>query len=118
MGTEPVGSTPEGSEPSEQGPPPPVDAGTWNGEGFLNSGLMFGGDFVAPLNNRWSIQTGFNYLIPDVADGAAGAREESWNVGINLMWHFRRNAKQGQSNPHAPLFNVADNGSLFIDEVP
>jgi plastocyanin len=24
----------------------PVDAGTWNGEGFFNSGLMFGGDFI------------------------------------------------------------------------
>jgi plastocyanin len=45
--TEPAGSTPAGSAPpGEEGPPPPVDAGTWNGEGFLNSGLMFGGDFI------------------------------------------------------------------------
>jgi plastocyanin len=46
-GTETAGSTPAGSAPpSEQGPPPPIDAGTWNGEGFFNSGLMFGGDFI------------------------------------------------------------------------
>ena len=48
IGTEPAGSAPEGSAPpGEEGPPPPVDAGTWNGEGFLNSGLMFGGSFMS-----------------------------------------------------------------------
>ena len=42
-GTEPAASAPPGEE---EGPPPPVDAGTWNGEGFFNSGIMFGGDFT------------------------------------------------------------------------
>jgi len=47
IGTEVAGSAPVGSTaPGEEAPPPPVDAGTWNGEGFFNSGLMFGGDFI------------------------------------------------------------------------
>lgn len=38
---------PEG-EP--EGPPPPVDAGTWDGTGFMSSGLMFGGPFVLAIS--------------------------------------------------------------------
>jgi hypothetical protein len=89
----------------------------WGGGTDDNEGL-FGGDFVAPLNNRWSVQTGFNYLITDEADGTVGAREESWNVGINMVWVMGRVAKSGASNPHAPLFPTADNGWLFIDRRP
>ena len=46
--TEPPTSEPPTSEPppEEEAPPPPLDAGTWNGTGFLNSGFMDGGDFV------------------------------------------------------------------------
>ncbi len=89
----------------------------WGGGTNDNEGI-FGGDFVAPLNNRWSIQTGFNYLITDAQDGEDGAREESWNIGMNLVWHYGLMAKKGRVNPHAPLFPTADNGWLFIDERP
>lgn len=89
----------------------------WGGGTNDNEGL-FGSDFVAPLNDRWSVQTGFNYLITDLANGPDGAREESWNVGLNLVWHYGLTAKNGQSNPHAPLFPTADNGWLFIDRTP
>ena len=55
-----AGSAPAGTEPAgtdrrppsrlarlaEEAPPPPVDAGTWDGQGFLNSGFMDGGDFT------------------------------------------------------------------------
>lgn len=39
-----VSAAPEG--PPEEEAPPPVDAGTWTGEGFFNSGIMFEGDFT------------------------------------------------------------------------
>jgi hypothetical protein len=89
----------------------------WGG-GTNDSEGIFGGDFVAPLNARWSVLTGFNYLITDEPEGALGAQEESWNVGINLVWHYGLTAKKGQLNPHAPLFPTADNGWLFIDARP
>jgi hypothetical protein len=89
----------------------------WGG-GTNDSEGIFGGDFVAPLNNRWSVQTGFNYLITDQPDGEDGSREESWNVGINLVWHYGLMAKKGRINPHSPLFQTADNGWMFIDQVP
>jgi plastocyanin len=45
--------TPAGFTPPDTGPPstdpdatpPPVEVGAWDGTGFLNSGIMFGGDF-------------------------------------------------------------------------
>jgi hypothetical protein len=60
----------------------------------------------------------FNYLIPEADAGLTAATEESWNVGINLVWHFGRMARKGRYNPHRAMFEVADNGSLFVDEQP
>jgi len=86
--------------------------GTNEGEG------IFGADAYAPLSHRWSLQTGFNYLIPEQNPGPEAAREESWNVGINLVWHYGLTAKKSRTNPHRPLFSTADNGWMFIDERP
>lgn len=83
---------------------------TGDGEG------IFGGEFYAPLNNRWAVGSGFNYLITDEADGLNGVSQESWNIGINLVWHLGRTAKRGCRSPYRPLFNVADNGWMFVDQ--
>ncbi len=84
---------------------------TGDGEG------IFGGDFYAPLSNRWSVVSGFNYLITDEADGLAGVSEESWNIGISMVWHLGKTAKKGCRSPYRPLFGVADNGWMFVDRV-
>jgi hypothetical protein len=87
--------------------------------GFSNdSEAIFGGDCYVPFNDRWSMQSGFNYLIPDGESGTVGAREEAWNIGMNLVWHYGRGANEARTNPHRPLFNIADNGSMFIDQTP
>lgn len=79
---------------------------------------ILGGDLNAPLNERWSIQTGATYFIPS-EDGSSGfeADEEGWNVGINLVWHYGARGRQYYKSPWRPLFNVADNGSMFVDDV-
>jgi plastocyanin len=44
----PAGFTPPDTGPPSTDPnavPPPVDVGPWDGTGFLNSGILFGGDF-------------------------------------------------------------------------
>jgi hypothetical protein len=89
----------------------------WGGATNDNEGI-FGADAYAPFNNRWSLQAGFNYLIPEQEPGADAAREESWNVGINLVWHYGRTAKASLTNPHRPMFSTADNGWMFIDARP
>lgn len=84
---------------------------------------IFGGDIFAPLNHRWSIQAGFNYLIPtDAGDGNVGgagdqASEEGWNIGMNLVWHWGAQGKRWYRSPWRPMFGVANNGSLMVDDL-
>jgi hypothetical protein len=80
----------------------------WTG----NSDALLGGDLSLPITDCLALATNVNYLIPD-ENGVASISQESWNVGINLVWYPRGGARC----PSAcrPLFNVADNGSLMID---
>jgi hypothetical protein len=86
----------------------------WGG-GTNGSEGVIGAEFIAPLSNRWAVNSGFNYLITDEPNGEIGAREESWNVGINMIWVFGNVAKKGNVNPFAPLFSMADNGWMPVD---
>lgn len=90
------------------------EARFWGGGSDDSEGL-FGAEFFAPLSDRWSLQSGFNYLITDQQNGPAGVQEESWNIGVNLVWHLGRNARRGCRSPYRPLFSVADNGWMFTD---
>jgi len=86
----------------------------WGGLTGDDEGI-FGAEFNTPLNNRWSLQSGFNYLITDKNAGLEGVRQESWNIGINLVWHLGRTARTCEGSPYRPLFGVADNGWMFVD---
>ncbi|MCA9230900.1 MAG: hypothetical protein KDA57_09625 [Planctomycetales bacterium] len=88
----------------------------WGGVTGNDEGL-FGGEFYAPLSDRWTVQSGFNYLITDKNAGLEGVREEAWNIGINLVWHLGRTARRGCQSPYRPLFPVADNGWMIVDNV-
>lgn len=92
------------------------EARIWGGASGDGEGIL-GADFYAPLNDRWSVQTGFNYLIPDENAGLEGVSQECWNLGINLVWHMGRTARKGCRSPFRPLFPVADNGWMFVDQV-
>ncbi|MEM9186777.1 MAG: DUF6666 family protein [Planctomycetota bacterium] len=97
--------------------------------GSDQSHVILGGNLYAPLNERWSIETGFTYFVPTdggagtvgpplgAASGAPNATEEAWNLGINLVWHYGARGRQWYRSPWRPLFSVADNGSLLIDDV-
>jgi hypothetical protein len=98
--------------------------GRQGGEGRVYVGVtddsdaIVGADAHIPVQKYWSVQTGFTYLIPDQNSGTAGASQEAWNLGINLVWHWKGHARQCYSNPYRPLFDVADNGSLIVDDRP
>ncbi|MCH2114241.1 MAG: hypothetical protein MK171_04940 [Pirellulales bacterium] len=89
------------------------EARFWGG-GTSDSEGIVGAEFFAPLNDRWSVRSTFNYLITDEPSGPAAVQQESWNVGISLVWHMGRNARRGCRSPFRPLFSVADNGSMFV----
>jgi hypothetical protein len=83
----------------------------WNGD---SDGLL-GSDMLLPVHDRWSVQTGFTYLIPDAKDGEDGASEEAWNIHLAMVWHWGCTARKSHCNPYRPLFNVANNGYLIVD---
>ncbi len=85
--------------------------GTGDSEG------IFGAELNTPINDRWSVQSGFNWLITDKNAGLEGVSEESWNVGINLVWHLGRTAQKCYRSPFRPMFSVADNGWMMVDQV-
>jgi hypothetical protein len=98
--------------------------GARGGEGRIYGGVtddadgLVGADFMLPLTDVWSLQPAFTYLIPKDNGGTIAAREEAWNISIYLVWHWRGHARSCHSSPYRPLFNVADNGYMIIDNRP
>jgi hypothetical protein len=90
------------------------------GEGRLFGGFtsdhqgLVGGDIQVPINPCWSLRSGFLYVVPDDRDGndVPNFVEETWNVGISLVWTPRARDACGPKNYLRPLLNVADNGSF------
>ena len=85
--------------------------------GLTDDDGIFGAEFNTPINDRWSVQSGFNYLFTDENTGIRGVSQESWNIGINLVWHLGRTARTCYRSPYRPLFAVADNGWMFVDQI-
>lgn len=96
--------------------------GCRGGEGRFYGGFnddddgILGADMLLPLQDCWSLQAGFTYLIPAEPAGQEGASQEAWNIGLALVWHWDCRARRCHSNCYRPLFNVADNGYLIVDE--
>lgn len=76
---------------------------------------IVGVDANVPLTDRFALQTGFTYLIPEDDGPPNGANDEAWNIGMNLVWHYGCRARRSAMAPYRPMFNVADNGSMIID---
>lgn len=91
------------------------------GEGRLwggctgNSDGLVGADIQLPISGTWALRSSVNYLIPHESHGADAAEQESWNVGIQLVWFPGRCAAGVGCDPYRPLMNVADNGNFMVD---
>ncbi len=98
--------------------------GARGGEGRVYGGLtddvdgIIGADFALPLTDNFALVPAFTYMIPDSNHAGAAASEEAWNISIALVWHWRGHARSCHSSPYRPLFNVADNGYMIIDNRP
>jgi hypothetical protein len=77
---------------------------------------IIGTDMLLPIGDRFSVSAGFTYLIPNDRNGAEGATQEAWNIGLGLVWHWDCQARKSFDNCYRPMFNVADNGTLIVDE--
>lgn len=80
---------------------------------------VIGTDFHVPLTCDLALEAGFTYLVPEQAEGPAGAgnEQESWNLAVSLVWYPGCGTAFGKSYT-SPLFNVADNGSFMVDRIP
>ena len=91
------------------------------GEGRVYAGAnndsdgIVGSDMLIPIGDRFSVQAGFTYLIPNQKAGTEGATNESWNIAMGLVWHWDGQARKCFNNCYRPMFNVADNGLLILD---
>jgi hypothetical protein len=92
------------------------------GEGKIYAGVnndsdgILGADTLVPIGGSFSLQSGFTYLIPHQKNGEAGATNEAWNIGIGLVWHWDGQARKCYENCYRPMFNVADNGTMIVDQ--
>jgi hypothetical protein len=83
----------------------------WTGEADGIIGL----DAHIPLSDRWALDTGFTYLIPNEGRSPDGVLNEGWNVGITFVWYPNGRARIAKRTCFEPLFGVADNGDVFVD---
>ncbi len=77
---------------------------------------ILGADFSIPLTDRWGLDTGFTYVIPEEDANGVGATQEAWNLGMNLVWHYGHRARKSFKGQYRPMFRVADNGLLIVDD--
>jgi hypothetical protein len=81
-----------------------------------NSDGLLGADMNIPIGEKFCVQSGFEYLIPNANNGVQGANQEAWNISLGLVWHWDCQAHKCFENCYRPMFNVADNGTLIVDQ--
>jgi hypothetical protein len=86
----------------------------WGGFSGEGDGLL-GADCTLAMGGSWALENSFTYLSPRQGKGAAGQREESWGVSIQLVWYPGRDAQCVLASPFRPLFSVADNSVFLLD---
>ncbi len=91
------------------------NAGRWDAfAGFTdNDDGLLGTLMNLPLRRNLVLQTGATYLIPREGDSSGGHREESWNIGLGLV--YRPGGPMGPGRYARPMFDVADNGTFMVD---
>jgi hypothetical protein len=93
------------------------EARIFGGFSSQSDGLL-GVDARLPLTETWSLEGGFTYLIPREGSGIgldAGHAQESWSLGLSLVWTPGRAFSHGDREYYRALFRVADNSVFMMD---
>ncbi|TWU22024.1 hypothetical protein Pla52o_30720 [Novipirellula galeiformis] len=91
------------------------NSGSW--EAFAgwtdrDDGLL-GASMTLPLRQKLALSAGATYLIPNEGTNSIGYQEESWNIGLGLV--YRPGGSLGAGRYSRPMFDVADNGTFMVD---
>lgn len=81
----------------------------WSG----NSDGVLGAEGFVPLSDNWALRNSFTYVIPEEGPLDRGNEQESWNLSMQVVWYPR--GRECGKDYYRPLFNVANNGTMFID---
>ncbi|MFP6665798.1 MAG: DUF6666 family protein [Pirellulales bacterium] len=81
-----------------------------SGEG---DGLM-GAEFWLPVNDSVALEGGVTYVFAEEGQPTA-QQEDSYSIGLNLVWYPCRRARCAAGSPFRPLIGVASNGT-FLSE--
>jgi hypothetical protein len=74
---------------------------------------LVGGDYLMPVSANLAFQFDYAYLIP--ADELRTGIDESWNISFNIVW-YPGCGFTAPNNYCRPLFNVANNGSMMLND--
>lgn len=87
-----------------------------DGPGSLGQSII-GTSFHVPVTEAMGVYTTGTYMRPSAGPGAAGAGEETWNIGMGLTWFPGRNAASPSvaGNSNMPYLPVANNGTFLVD---
>ncbi|PHS02674.1 MAG: hypothetical protein COA78_20545 [Blastopirellula sp.] len=75
---------------------------------------LLGADFHIPITNCLALDSEFAFFLPDSPSGMTRNEAEGWNIGINLVWFPKCGSNVGSKSYNRPLFDVANNGSMFL----
>lgn len=81
----------------------------WTG----SSDGILGAEGYVPLNDNWSLRHSYTYIIPQEGPIDGGHEQECWNLSMQLVWQPCGRSQCGKDY-YRPLFNVANNGTMFI----
>lgn len=78
---------------------------------------ILGTSFHVPVTETMGVYTTGTYMRPSSGPGAAGAAEETWNIGMGLTWFPGRNSESPSvaGNCNMPYMPVANNGNFLVD---
>ncbi|MEM6776535.1 MAG: DUF6666 family protein [Planctomycetota bacterium] len=74
--------------------------------------LILGSQLEVPLHSKWSLSVGSAYFSPDDDATIDDNEAEGWNLSIGMV--FRPGMGHPANRYRRPMFDVADNGSMFI----
>ncbi len=88
--------------------------------GYVNQqGGIIGGSVSVALSDSFSLQTGFDYVVPRSNNGSTSDNDlpsyEAWTVGFNLVWHPCCRGRGYFCDQYRPLFDAADNTNFFFN---
>lgn len=75
---------------------------------------VLGAEAFVPLSDNWALRNSFTYIVPEEGPLDGGHEQEFWNLSMQVVWTPYGRC-DGTRDYYRPLFNVANNGTMFVN---